>query len=57
VCVLFSFGSLVATLLDREAEQKFFDNRYDVPESVRPIYNRQPILASSGDGTLSNLSD
>ncbi|MGB9434993.1 MAG: hypothetical protein WBQ89_22300, partial [Candidatus Acidiferrum sp.] len=29
-------GSLVATLLDREAEQKLFDNRYDVPESVRP---------------------
>ena len=29
-------GSLVATLLDREAEQPLFDNRYDVPESVRP---------------------
>jgi hypothetical protein len=29
-------GSKVATLLDREAEQKLFDNRYDVPESVRP---------------------
>ena len=29
-------GSLVATLLDREAEQTLFDNRYDVPESVRP---------------------
>jgi len=28
-------GSLVATLLDREAEQPLFDNRYDVPESVR----------------------
>src|SRR5271157_411839 len=34
--VLFSIGSLVATLLDREAEQTLFDNRYDVPESVRP---------------------
>jgi len=31
-----SIGSLVATLLDREAEQTLFDNRYDVPESVRP---------------------
>ena len=29
-------GSLVATLQDREAEQTLFDNRYDVPESVRP---------------------
>jgi hypothetical protein len=29
-------SSLVATLQDREAEQTLFDNRYDVPESVRP---------------------
>jgi len=29
-------GSLEATLRDREAEQTLFDNRYDVPESVRP---------------------
>ena len=29
-------GSLQATLRDREAEQTLFDNRYDVPESVRP---------------------
>jgi hypothetical protein len=36
VGLVFSFSSLVATLQDREAEQTLFDNRYDVPESVRP---------------------
>ena len=35
-------GSLVATLLDREAEQTLFDNRYDVPESVRPHSGFEP---------------
>ena len=36
VSLVILLSSLVATLLDREAEQTLFDNRYDVPESVRP---------------------
>ena len=34
--VLVLVSSLEATLLDRGVEQTLFDNRYDVPESVRP---------------------
>ena len=40
--MLFLIGSLDATLLDREAKQQLFDNRYDVPESVRPIFIGNP---------------
>jgi hypothetical protein len=47
-------GSKVATLLDREAEQKLFDNRYDVPESVRPhLVEPDPAKGRKLNGYLS----
>jgi hypothetical protein len=55
VSLVISEGSLVATLQDREAEQTLFDNRYDVPESVRPHSGSSLGYASSRgpDGNLS----
>ena len=56
--MLILVSSLAATLLDREAEQPLFDNRYDVPESVRPqLVEPRLAIVRSQLGTLSDLSD
>jgi len=53
--LLILLGSLVATLLDREAEQTLFDNRYDVPESVRP-HSGSSLACANRSGPDGNLS-